>query len=176
MLNCIVEIELNICIKMVFALNNLQSWYALKPSQPTNQPTSQTHIVLWYLRSLLWITCVDSIMSVRVCLCKSLLKNHYSPFESPFFSRTHSVTVIDADFQRFWETITWRQQAQSWQQASNNTGILNNCTRFANGTGNRGSIPGRHTKDSKNGIWCCLNTQHYIGKDQGSSGVIQGMG
>ena len=42
-------------------------------------------------------------------------------------SRAHSVTVLGVGSK---ETIIWRLQVQSWLQVSNNTGILNTCTRL----------------------------------------------
>ena len=47
------EIELIICLKMDLALNN-NKWYAIKPKQPTNQPTPvakwerRNHKILWF--------------------------------------------------------------------------------------------------------------------------------
>ena len=54
------EIELIICLKMDLALNNLQSWYATKPTnQPTNQPT-----IIAELR------CAEKNKNKQTCLAK----------------------------------------------------------------------------------------------------------
>ena len=52
---------------------------------------------------------------------------------------------------------------------------------FANGPGERGSIPDRVTQETKkkNGTWCCLNTRHYkvrikgkVEQSKGKSGAL----
>ena len=63
-----------------------------------------------------------------------LYLQHFSRYvlqsSSGVSSRTHSVTVIGVGSQNFKETIILRLQVQSWQQVSNNTVILNTCTRL----------------------------------------------
>ena len=42
-------------------------------------------------------------------------------------TNTYSATVIGVGSLSFEETIIWRLLVQTWQQAGNNTGILNTC-------------------------------------------------
>ena len=49
---------------------------------------------------------------------------------SDLSSRTHGVTVIGVGFLTSREIIIWRLQVQSWLQSSDDTGILNTCTRL----------------------------------------------
>ena len=61
---------------------------------------------------------------------KRLDEKKVPKIHSELSSRTHSITVIGIGSLISKETIIWRLQVQFWLKASNNTGILNTCTRL----------------------------------------------